>query len=147
MPTVGASEVIRVLGQVVQGVTIPFCEAGLDDGLIGVPGFSDGELLRPSAGGSSDGGEIMPVRGAEDLFGKRFRLTRTAVPCDDTLWRQLREAGKSRRNHRQARGHGLHEGNGQAFIEGREHEQIESGKKTRNIEAGAVEEYAIRDAK
>src|SRR5579859_179810 len=121
-------------------------KASLENGLIVVPRFPNSELLRPSASGFSEGGQIRAMSGTKDLFGEGFRLTRIAVPRDHTLWRQLREAGEARRNHGQARRQSLHQGNRQTFIDGREHEQIKSGEKTRHIETCAVEEDAIRDA-
>src|ERR1700722_712247 len=73
-------------------------EAGLKDGLIAVPGLSDGEPFCPSAGGLSECGKIRPVGGTEDLLGKGFGLARSAVARDDVFRCQLREAGNTRRN-------------------------------------------------
>ena len=147
LATVNGGVAVLVRCQVIQGVTVLLDEACLEKGLIVVPGFPDAEPLRPSASGFSEGGQIPPTGGKENLFGEGFRLARIAVPRDHALRRQLREAGKARRNDGQARSHGLHQGNGQAFIDGGKYEEIESGEKTGYIQTAAVEEHALRNTK
>jgi len=77
-------------------------EACLEDGLIVVPGFPDGEILCPAPSGFAQGRKIKPIGSAEDFFGEQFGMTRSAVPRDDVLRRQLCEAGKTCGNDRQA---------------------------------------------
>jgi hypothetical protein len=121
-------------------------EAGLKDGLIAVPGLSYGELLRPPAGCSSQGGKVTPVGGAEDVFGEGFWLARCAVARDYVLRCQLREAGKACRNDGQTGSQGFHQGNRETFIDGGKYEEIEVGEKTGDIETGAVKEDTVRDS-
>src|ERR1700722_2474886 len=140
LATADLREGVRSTRQPFDGITLIFSEARLEDGLIVVPGFSDGELLCPSAGRFSKGGKITPVGGTKDLFGERFGMSRGAVPCDHRFWGEFCEAGKTCRNDRQARREGFHQGNRQTFIDRGEHEEIESGEKTGDIETGAVKE-------
>lgn len=83
-------------------------EACLEDGLIVVPGFPDGELLCPTPSGFAQGRKIKSIGSAENLFGEQFGMTRSAVPRDDVLRCQLREAGKTCRNDRKASRQSFH---------------------------------------
>jgi hypothetical protein len=70
LAAVNRGEVSRAGCELVHRETFLLRQARFEDGLIVVPGFPDGELLRPSASRSSEGGKITSLGGTEDLFGE-----------------------------------------------------------------------------
>jgi len=67
---VDSRKVARSGSHAVHAVTSSLRETRFEEGLIVVPGFADGELLRPSACCFSERGKIKSIGGMENLFGK-----------------------------------------------------------------------------
>ncbi len=68
-------KVVRSGSEAVLAETPLLRETRLEDGLIVVPGFPDAELLRPSASGFSEGGQITSD-------GRRRGFVRRGIPAD-----------------------------------------------------------------